>query len=159
MTQMVIVVLKGASANSFHTTKAHSAPANNPMTERVRIHSALWRWVCYNRGGSVTSQVAFLNKHALSISDKSGDAQTKSFTMFRTALHFDVTLDVFDRAGKSLARSRVSGREVSGGSILSAEKDAQRWFAEKVYELLRDTNVTTPAPATKGAENPRPPDS
>jgi hypothetical protein len=83
----------------------------------------------------------------------------KTDTMFRTALHFDVTLDVFDRAGQSLARSRVSGKEVSGGSILSAEKDAQRWFAEKVYELLRDTNVTTRVPATKGAENPRPPDS
>lgn len=65
----------------------------------------------------------------------------KTDTMFRTGLDFDVTLDVFDRGGKSLAHSRVSGREVSGASILSAEKDAQRWFAAKVYELLRDRNV------------------
>src|SRR5918993_156574 len=63
-------------------------------------------------------------------------------TMFRTGLDFDVTLDVFDGGGKSLGGSHVSGREVSGGSILSAEKDSQRWFAAKVYELLRDKSVT-----------------
>jgi hypothetical protein len=30
---------------------------------------------------------------------------------------------------------------VSGGSILSAEKDAQKWFAAKVTELFQDDAI------------------
>jgi hypothetical protein len=62
-------------------------------------------------------------------------------SMMRTGLDFDVGLDVFDGAGTPLARSRTSGKEVSGASILSAEKDAQGWFAAKVWDLLRDEAV------------------
>ena len=76
----------------------------------------------------------------------------KTDTMFRTGLDFDVTLDVFDGGGKSLGGSHVSGREVSGGSILSAEKDSQRWFAGKVYELLRDKSVTSGLQQTKSPD-------
>jgi hypothetical protein len=76
----------------------------------------------------------------------------KTDTMFRTGLDFDVTLDVFDGGGKSLGGSHVSGREVSGGSILSAEKDSQRWFAAKVYELLRDKSVTSGLQQTKSPD-------
>jgi hypothetical protein len=65
----------------------------------------------------------------------------KTDTMMRTGLDFDVTLDVMDGSGVNLARSHVSGKEVSGSSILSAEKDAQGWFADKVSELLRDEAV------------------
>jgi hypothetical protein len=65
----------------------------------------------------------------------------KTDTMFRTGLDYDVTLDVLDRNGTSLARNQVSGKEVSGASILSAEKDAKAWFAAKVSELLRDEAV------------------
>jgi hypothetical protein len=61
--------------------------------------------------------------------------------MMRTGLTFNVALEVFDGSGQSLARSQVSGEEVSGASILSAEKDAQGWFAAKVSELLRDEAV------------------
>jgi hypothetical protein len=61
--------------------------------------------------------------------------------MMRTGLDFDVTLDVFDRSGTRLAGGRVAGKEVSGASILSAEKDAQAWFAAKVWELLRDDSI------------------
>ena len=67
----------------------------------------------------------------------------KTDTMARTGLDFDVTLDVLDSSGGSLARSQVSGKEVSGASILSAEKDAQGWFAAKVSELLRDGAVAS----------------
>ena len=65
----------------------------------------------------------------------------KTDTMMRTGLDFDVVLDVFDGAGTRLARSQLAGKEVSGASILSAEKDAQAWFAAKVWELLRDETV------------------
>ena len=65
----------------------------------------------------------------------------KTDTMMRTGLDFDVTLDVLDRSGAALAQSHVSGKEVSGSSILSAEKDAQAWFAAKVAELIRDEAV------------------
>lgn len=65
----------------------------------------------------------------------------KTDTMMRTGLHFDVSLDVFDRDGNALARSQVSGKEVSGSSIVSAEKDAQNWFAAKMRELLGDQAV------------------
>ncbi len=65
----------------------------------------------------------------------------KTDTMMRTGLDFDVTLDVLDSSGTSLASSRVSGKEVSGASILSAEKDARAWFAAKISELLRDEAV------------------
>jgi hypothetical protein len=77
----------------------------------------------------------------------------KTDTMFRTSLDFDLNLDVFNGGGKSLGTSRVSGREVSGGSILSAEKDSQRWFAAKVYELLRDKSVSSGLQQTKSSEN------
>ena len=62
-------------------------------------------------------------------------------SMMRTGLDFDVGLDVFDGAGTPLAQHRVSGKEVSGASILSAEKDAQGWFAAKVWELLREEAI------------------
>jgi hypothetical protein len=65
----------------------------------------------------------------------------KTDTMMRTGLAFNVTLDVLDGSGASLARAQVSGKEVSGASILSAEKDAQGWFAAKIAELLRDEAV------------------
>ena len=65
----------------------------------------------------------------------------KTDTMMRTGLDLDVALDVFDGAGTRLARSQRAGKEVSGASILSAEKDAQAWFAAKVRELLRDETV------------------
>jgi hypothetical protein len=66
----------------------------------------------------------------------------KTDTMMRTGLDFDIALDVFDGAGTRLARTQVAGKEVSGASILSAEKDAQAWFAAKVWELLRDDAVS-----------------
>ena len=62
-------------------------------------------------------------------------------SMMRTGLNFDIALDVCDPGGARLARSQLSGKEVSGSSILSAEKDAQAWFAAKVWELLRDEAV------------------
>jgi hypothetical protein len=65
----------------------------------------------------------------------------KTDTMMRTGLDFDVTLDVFDSSGNKLAQNRVYGKEISGGSILSAEKDARAWFAAKVSELLHDEAI------------------
>jgi hypothetical protein len=65
----------------------------------------------------------------------------KTDTMMRTGLSYDVTLDVFDSSGNRLARKQISGNEVSGASILSAEKDAQKWFAAKVTELLEDEAI------------------
>ena len=65
----------------------------------------------------------------------------KTDSMMRTGLVFDVALDVYHRDGQHLARSHVSGKEVSGASILSAEKDAQKWFADKVATLLGDAAV------------------
>lgn len=68
-------------------------------------------------------------------------AEWKTDTMMRTGLDFDVTLEVFDRAGNGLARKRLFGKEVSGASILSAEKDAQKWFASKVAEMFQDEAI------------------
>jgi hypothetical protein len=65
----------------------------------------------------------------------------KTDTMMHTTLSYNVTLEVFDRDGKGLARQQISGKEVSGASILSAEKDAQKWFAAKVRELLDDEAI------------------
>jgi hypothetical protein len=65
----------------------------------------------------------------------------KTDTMMRTGLSYDVTLEVFDRTGKRVARKQLSGKEVSGASILSAEKDAQKWFASKVTEMFQDDAI------------------
>jgi len=65
----------------------------------------------------------------------------KTDTMMRTGLDFDVSLTVFDRAGQSLATKRISGKEVSGSSIVSAEKDAQKWFGDKIAELLGSREI------------------
>ena len=65
----------------------------------------------------------------------------KTDTLEHTGLWFDVTLDVFDESGETLASKQISGKEVSGGSIVSAEKDAQKWFSEKVGQLLDNRDV------------------
>jgi len=67
----------------------------------------------------------------------------KTDTMTRTGLWFDVTLDVFDARGELLASRHISGKEVAGGSIVSAEKDAQRLFGEKIGELLDNRDVAS----------------
>jgi hypothetical protein len=67
----------------------------------------------------------------------------KTDTMTRTGLWFDVTLDVFDAAGELLASRHISGQEIAGGSIVSAEKDAQRLFGEKIGELLDNRDVAS----------------
>ena len=67
----------------------------------------------------------------------------KTDTMTRTGLWFDVTLDVFDVSGEVLASRHISGQEIAGGSIVSAEKDAQRLFGEKVGELLDNRDVAS----------------
>jgi len=67
----------------------------------------------------------------------------KTDTMTRTGLWFDMTLDVFDATGEVLASRHISGQEIAGGSIVSAEKDAQRWFSEKVGELLDNRDVAS----------------
>jgi hypothetical protein len=67
----------------------------------------------------------------------------KTDTMTRTGLWFDMTLDVFDATGDMLASRHISGQEIAGGSIVSAEKDAQRWFSEKVGELLDNRDVAS----------------
>ncbi|HEX5160130.1 MAG TPA: hypothetical protein VFV88_00300 [Steroidobacteraceae bacterium] len=65
----------------------------------------------------------------------------KTDTYEHTGLWFDVTLDVYDESGETLASKQISGKEVSGGSIVSAEKDAQKWFSEKVGQLLDNRDV------------------
>lgn len=65
----------------------------------------------------------------------------KTDTMARTGLDYDVTLDVLDPSGRSLASKALSGKEVAGSAIMSAEKDAQRWFGDKVAQLLADPAV------------------
>jgi len=67
----------------------------------------------------------------------------KTDTMTRTGLWFDVTLDVFDAQGETIASRHISGQEIAGGSILSAEKDAQRLFGEKIGELLDNRDVAS----------------
>jgi hypothetical protein len=65
----------------------------------------------------------------------------KTDTMMRTSLIFDVSLDVFDGKGVTLAQAHISGKEVASDSILGAAADAQRWFNEKFTELLSDSAV------------------
>jgi hypothetical protein len=61
----------------------------------------------------------------------------------RTGLEYKVILDIFDRTGQRLAHKELSGKEVSGASILSAEKDAQKWFASKVAETFQDDAIAS----------------
>jgi len=65
----------------------------------------------------------------------------KTDTLEHTGLWFDVTLDVFDATGEILASKHISGKEISGGSFMSSEKDAQKWFSEKVGQLLDNRDV------------------
>jgi hypothetical protein len=67
----------------------------------------------------------------------------KTDTMNRTGLWFDVTLDVFDAAGETLASKHITGKEVSGGSFASAEKDVQKWFGEKMGLLIDNRDVAS----------------
>ncbi|HET9475803.1 MAG TPA: hypothetical protein VFO82_18020 [Steroidobacteraceae bacterium] len=67
----------------------------------------------------------------------------KTDTMARTGLWFDVTLDVFDAAGETLASKQITGQEISGGTIVSAEKDAQKWFSEKIGLLLDNRDIAS----------------
>lgn len=67
----------------------------------------------------------------------------KTDTMTRTGLWFDVTLDVFDTEGEAIASRHISGQEVAGGSFASAEKDAQKWFSEKIGQLLDNRDVAS----------------
>ena len=67
----------------------------------------------------------------------------KTDTMVRTGLWFDVTLDVFDAAGETLASKHISGQEISGGTIVSAEKDAQKWLSEKMGLLLDNRDIAS----------------
>lgn len=67
----------------------------------------------------------------------------KTDTMVRTGLWFDVTLDVFDDAGETLASKHISGQEISGGTIVSAEKDAQKWLSEKMGLLLDNRDIAS----------------
>ena len=43
--------------------------------------------------------------------------------------------------GSGFKVTDLTGKEVSGGSIVSAEKDAQKWFSEKVGQLLDNRDV------------------
>ncbi len=67
----------------------------------------------------------------------------KTDTLERTGLWFDVTLDVFDAAGETLASKQISGQEISGGTIVSAEKDAQKWLSEKMGLLLDNRDIAS----------------
>jgi hypothetical protein len=67
----------------------------------------------------------------------------KTDTLEHTGLWFDVTLDIFDAAGETLASKHITGKEVSGGSIVSAERDAQKWFSEKIGLLLDNRDIAS----------------
>jgi len=67
----------------------------------------------------------------------------KTDTPEHTGLWFDGTLDVFDAEGETLASKHIAGKEVSGGSIVSAEKDAQKWFSEKIGLLLDNRDIAS----------------
>jgi hypothetical protein len=68
-------------------------------------------------------------------------SEWKTDTLARTGLDYDLKLEVLDRDGRPLAAQTLAGKEVSGSAILSAEKDARRWFAEKFASLLADPAV------------------
>ncbi len=65
----------------------------------------------------------------------------KTDTMARTGLDFDVVAEVLDANGNVLATNRVSGKEVSGASILSADKDSRKWFEQKMTDLLSNREI------------------
>lgn len=65
----------------------------------------------------------------------------KTDTMMRTGLDYDVSLEVLDASGRTLASKDLSGKDVSGAAITSAERDAQRWFGDKLAQLLADPAV------------------
>ena len=127
-----VATRSGASmASDMATSITNALQARGIKTEAVAVHPADGpegaRQVLV-RTGSDRLRLFTLN-------------EWKTDTMVRTGLNFNVTLDVLDRTGTALARSQISGKEVSGSSIVSAEKDAKAWFAAKVAELLRDDAV------------------
>jgi hypothetical protein len=67
--------------------------------------------------------------------------QWRTDSNWTTRLDFDLSLEVLDGGGGRLATARVSGKETSDSSVRGGERDAQRWFAVKVAELLGDDAV------------------
>ena len=71
----------------------------------------------------------------------------KSDTMVNTALIYDVTLSVLDRAGRVIAEASLQGRDNLGGSALNppahAREAAPRAVKAKLEELLSDPKVAS----------------
>ncbi len=71
----------------------------------------------------------------------------KSDTMVNTALIYDLTLSVLDRAGQVIAETRLQGRDNLGGSALNppayAREAVPRAVKAKLEELLSDPQVAS----------------
>ncbi len=70
----------------------------------------------------------------------------KSDTYTNTALMYDVSLEVLDENGKTIAQKSISGRDDLGGSALNppayAKKAIPVAFKEKIEILLNDSDVS-----------------
>ena len=69
----------------------------------------------------------------------------KSDTMNNTALIYDVTLRVYDRAGSEIAQTSLHGRDNLGGSFWNPPSHAKQAvpsaFAEKLADLFADPEI------------------
>jgi hypothetical protein len=62
----------------------------------------------------------------------------KSDTYQNTALSYDVTLQVYDEAGKKLAENRISGRDDLGGSAWNPPSHARTAIPAAYKKKLED---------------------
>lgn len=69
----------------------------------------------------------------------------RSETMARVGMHYDVTLTVMDKQGTVLAKSRIEGKDVLGGSFWNpaglAKKKVPAAFKDHLEQLLNDSAI------------------
>lgn len=62
-----------------------------------------------------------------------------------TALHYDLTMKIYDQDGKVLTEKKIQGKDDLGGSSWNAPASAKqavpRAFKEKIEELLNSTAI------------------
>ena len=136
---------RGGFGNPFDVTTAGA-----PLAEEYR--DAIAR-AMKARGVSVTPVTIPLRDTMSAAKQKVLDAKArraalvtlrewKSDTMMNTDLHYDVTLTIFDEAGKELAASSIKGSDNLGNlGLVSAKDGVSKVTALKIDQLFDDEKV------------------
>ena len=140
---------RGGFGNPFNVGTASGRPLADEFTSA--ISSALTRRGF--RAATVSVPAAGTPADVRALAARAGServaflqiADWKSDTMQNVALHYDLTLRVFDGGGKQLASSRVSGSDNLGGSAWNPPAHARQAvpaaFRKKLEELFSAPDV------------------